>query len=101
MQMIPAFTTAMQDRALRGQPREVYLWLNEELDVVAYRAVKHSAIQQALGIDDSRIFRALQLLIERGYLDRGERDGRLWTYRLIYSNPSATLLPAKRKQSSG
>ena len=99
MHTIPAFATAMQDRALRGHTREVYLWLNEHLDLLTYRPIKHSAIEADLRVEDSTVFRALQLLLERGYLDRGGREGRLWTYRLVYSNPGAVLLPAKSNQS--
>ncbi len=102
MHMTPAFTSAMQDRALRGRTRDVYVWLNEQLDLVDFRAIKHSAIEADLQMRDSNVFRALDLLIERGYLKRGPRDGRLWTYRLVYSNPGAAapaLLPPKSKQS--
>lgn len=90
--MIPAFASAMQDRALRGHPREVYVWLHEHLDVLDYRPVKHSAIEADLGMEDSSIADAITRLLGRGYIARGPRDGRIWTYRLIYSCP---LLPAK------
>lgn len=85
--MIPAFFTAMQDRELKGAPREVYVWCHEHLDVVRHRAVKHSAIESALSINDATVACAISRLLERGYLERGTRDGRLWTYRLVYSNP--------------
>ena len=47
---IPALTTAMRDRSIRGHPREVYLWLHERLDVVEYRVVKHAAIERDLAL---------------------------------------------------
>ncbi len=83
--MIPAYGVAMKDLALRGNARDVYLWCYEHLDVVTYRAVKLSAIEVALRMDDSTVARALVLLVERGYLERGDRTDRLWTYRLYHS----------------
>lgn len=91
--MIPAFATAMQDRTLRGAPREVYVWFHENLDVVDYRSVKHAILESELGMDDSTIAAAVARLVERGYVARGERDGRLWTYRLVYSVPQR-LIPS-------
>lgn len=94
--MIPAFVAAMQDRALRGNARDVYLWCNEHLDVVQYRSVKHSVIESALHMKDSSVADALQVLIDRGYIDRGERMDRLWTYRLFYSRHMIPPVPGQR-----
>lgn len=91
--LIPAFHTAMRDPALRGHPREVYVWLHEQLDVVEYRAVKHLALAEALAMKKQRVFDALTLLQSAGYLVRGERIDRLWTYRLVYSRPSEVPKP--------
>lgn len=90
--MIPAFASAMQDRTLRGNPRDVYVWCHENLDPVDFRPVKHADIELALAMEDSSVADAIARLVERGYLARGSRDGRLWTYRLVYSRP---LHPAK------
>lgn len=96
--MIPAFTTAMQDRALRGHPREVYIWLHQQLDVVEFRIVKHAAIVDALGLEDVSVKRAIDRLLACGYIARGEREGRLWTYRLIYSRPDRAPEPAQSRR---
>lgn len=85
--MIPAFFSALQDKALRGNARDVYLWCHEHLDIVEYRPVKHAIIESALSIKDSSVADAVARLIERRYLDCGPRDGRVVTYRLFYSRP--------------
>jgi hypothetical protein len=85
--MLPAFVSAMQDRALRGTAREVYLWLHERLDVLDFRPIKHSAISVDLGMKEVTVSWAVTRLVERGYLARGPRDGRLTTYRLLHSRP--------------
>lgn len=85
--MIPAFFSALQDREIRGHAREIYVWLNEHLDIVQYRPIKHSVIEQALAIEPTAVKRAIDRLVSAGYLDRGPRDGRIWTYRLFYSRP--------------
>lgn len=94
--VIPAFVAAMQDRTLRGNARDVYLWCHEHLDIVQFRPVKHSVIESALQMKDSSIADALQVLIDRGYLDRGERCDRLWTYRLYYSRNVLPPIPEQK-----
>lgn len=86
--VIPAFMTAMQDPELRGAPREVYLWLHERLDLVEYREVKAIGIQEDLRLHKGTVSDALELLVRLEYLSRGARNGRIWTYRLVYSTPS-------------
>ena len=85
--MIPAFATGMQDRELRGVPRDVYIWLNQQLDVVEFRPVKHVAVCSALGLSESAVFSAMELLVAHGYVKRGRKFGRIRTYRLVYSVP--------------
>ncbi len=85
--MIPAFTSAIQDRALRGHAREVYFWCHEHLDVIEYRSVKHALVAADMEMKDLAVFRSIELLLKRGYLDRGPKEGRCWTYRLVYSRP--------------
>ena len=83
--VIPAFMSAMQDPTLRGHPREVYIWLHENLDIREFREVKQSVIETDLGLRDSTVYRALTRLVERGYLDPGPIQGRIRSYRLFYS----------------
>lgn len=95
-QVIPAYVTAMQDRSLRGHARDVYLWMHEHLDVVEYRAIKHVIVERDLGMEDTAVARSIHRLVAAGYLSRGTREGKLWTYRLVYSCPTrAADLPAK------
>lgn len=85
---VPSFVRAMQDRALRGHPREAYLWLYMRLDFVEYRPVKHAIVDRDLGIGDVAVKRAIDRLVECGYIARGDRvgsTGRLFTYRLTHS----------------
>lgn len=86
--MIPACVTALQDHAIRGNPKEVYLWCHEHLDLVDYRAVKIIEVEQDMQMNKLTIIRALDQLVAHGYIARGERIDRVWTYRLIYSRPS-------------
>jgi hypothetical protein len=88
----PVFDIAMRDRALRGAARDVYVWMNDALTAGEFRAVKHTGIEAAIGISDTQVASAIAMLIASGYLERGLRDGRLSTYRLI-TDPA--LLPAK------
>jgi hypothetical protein len=74
----------------------VYLWCHEHLDVMEYRPVKHSVIEVALSMKDSSIADAIVLLIERGYIERGERSDRLWTYRLLHSRRVLPPIPEQR-----
>jgi hypothetical protein len=85
--VIPAFIAALQDRTLRGAARDVYIWLHEHLDVVDYRPVKHSGIETDLRISSVAIARSFRQLIRDGYIARGPKAGKIWTYRLVYSRP--------------
>jgi predicted transcriptional regulator len=85
----------MQDPALRGNPRELYVYFHERLDVLQYRAVKHSEIGSALRLEDSSVAKAIARLLDCGYIERGAKDGQVCTYRLIYSK-----LPAGVNQLS-
>jgi hypothetical protein len=89
----PAYLDAKQDRALRGSAYLVYLWFDEHLDTVEYRYVKHATIERDLEISDSSVAVAITLLIGRGYLERGPRDGRVASYRLFHSRSSPKAIP--------
>lgn len=99
--VIPAFATAMQDRALRGNPREVYLWCHEHLDLVEYRAVKLSAVEVELGLRHSSVADCMVRLVQHGYLARGESDGRLATYRLLYSRRNDAVASTRAFPQTG
>lgn len=91
--VLPAAVTAMQDRALRGHPRELYVWLYHRLDVVEYRPVKRLEIEIALGMAAITARRACAVLVETGYVARCRQD-RVWAYRLVHSNPTREPRPA-------
>lgn len=93
--MIPAFVQAMQDPATRGHARELYVWLHQRLDVVDFRSVKHSVIDQDLRIGGVAIKRAMDRLVSLGYVARGRRDGRLFSYRLTYSKAGQSAVQQK------
>ena len=89
--VLPAAVTAMQDVALRGNPRELYTWLFHVLDTVQYRTVKLVEIEYALRISQTNASISLRRLIELGYVERErERIGKSdrFSYRLVHSNPA-------------
>lgn len=90
--VIPAFHQLSQDAALRGTPAVLYQeWAHANLCVNEHRPVKLSAVAFAVGIGEAAISRALKRLTAHGYLERGLPDGRLQSYRLVYSRRRATL----------
>ncbi len=82
----PAERDAKHDRALRGTPLTVYLYLLEVLDFVEPRSRKTSALALELGIKEERVSRALKLLVDRGYLWRSPpQKYQVRDYRLYWS----------------
>jgi DNA-binding IclR family transcriptional regulator len=86
--MIPAFTDAKRDRALRGNPMTVYLNLMDVLDPVEWRPIKRLALCAELEIGKTAVAEALDTLVSRGYveLDTSTRAGagQPRRYRLYY-----------------
>jgi hypothetical protein len=86
----PAVSEASRDRALKGSPHTVYLWLAcNLLDVQEYRAVKLTGLATAIGMDEDTASRSLRLLVERGYLAREHRGSAGYVYRLYLSRRAA------------
>lgn len=80
--LFPAMGDASRDRALKGTPHTVYLWLAYNLlDFVEERAIKISGVATAIGIDDDTASKAVRVLVDHGYLVRS--DGH--RYRLALS----------------
>lgn len=96
VRVLAAAAAAMRDRALRGHPLEVYLWLSERLDVVEYRPVKNADGVRELRMRSTMLIASLRLLRERGYVRRrrGSSDSRLWMYRLVSSIATEQQPPA-------
>ncbi len=90
----PAFRESLKDPALRGNPFFVYVWCDEHLDYLEYRFVKHRALERELSMRRSSIADAIAVLVSRGYLSVGPRDGRLTSYRLYHARPSPKTPPA-------
>jgi predicted transcriptional regulator len=86
MQMeIPIFRQIWRDGALPPRAFQVWKAAIEMLDLLEYRRLKLSSIENALEIDASTVSRALTTLVERGYLDRKEGE-----YRVPFSRSDYT-----------
>lgn len=96
--MIPALLAAATDRHLHGAPLAypVLLHLTEVLSLTEFRPVKAWAVADRLHIKPHTAGRALRVLTDRGYLERGEDDARgVGRYRLCWS-PRAVQDAAER-----
>ncbi len=81
--VIPALRDASEDLALRGAPLAVYVFVLHHLERHAFRPVKADAVGATLQMRRHTVGRALSLLVVRGYLAEGPRDGKMRTYRLL------------------
>lgn len=79
-----ALNRAVGPRAIR-----VYGYIVEDLSPTEWRPVKVYSVAHGLGIHRQDAGRALRLLVNEGFLERGERDGPggAWTYRLAEPTP--------------
>ena len=84
---IPSLQAAANDFELAGPPLSIYLYLlHEVLDLQEFRPVKRLALANRLHCHENTVQRALNLLVDRGYLDRGKvKPTEARTYRLVYS----------------
>lgn len=96
--VIPALRDASEDRALRGAPLTVYVWLLHHLELHGHRSAKTHALARALGLRRQTIGEALTVLVRRGYLEEGVRDGKLRTFRLLSArrDPDGPLTVPRR-----
>ena len=94
--MIPALQQAALDPSLRGRTFQVYVFLCGQLDSYQFRPIKITAHAHTLRLKRPHLSRALNLLIEKGYIDAklDENDSRRRVYRLIYSLPETVRKPA-------
>jgi DNA-binding MarR family transcriptional regulator len=94
--MIPALEQAARDPTLRGRAFQVYYVLTLQLDTYQFRTIKVTAEARSLRIGRPQLSRALNLLIERGYieakLDQG--DARRRVFRLVPSVSPEAHTPA-------
>jgi hypothetical protein len=80
---IPAHSEAANDAALRGAPLALYDWLIYRLEPHGYRPVNVSRTAEALGMGRNTVAAALQLLVERGYLQCTTTRTRVIAYRVL------------------
>lgn len=86
--ILPAIGCLLRDRRTRGAPREAYLLILPDLDLMRYTPVKVFQIQNGLGISRRRSIHALHHLVELGYLEQGPPDETgVNTFRLVWACP--------------
>lgn len=89
--MIPAaLRIALRRGGLRGEDYRVLGELYDHLDFVDYRRLKQWEIAAALRVHEGQVSRSLKVLTASGYVDRGPRIDRVYTYRLRVSPPEIT-----------
>jgi hypothetical protein len=74
--------TVATDKTLTPRCIHVFLVLFAQLDVLDYRRVKLAGMIKQLGMSKWRISRCVRQLRDRGYVEAGELDGAIRTYRL-------------------
>ena len=92
--MIPALRDAANDKAIRGEPLRVYLWLvTNLLDTQEMRPVKITGLSVSMRIKRHTVTRALKLLTIGGYLERRYVEGEGYYYRayLVRRHPLVPL----------
>lgn len=83
--VIPALVDAGRDPVLAGAPLRVYVVLVSRLDVMTATTIKADALARELGMRPHTVGRAISMLVERGYLGEGRRDGRMRRLRLHFA----------------
>jgi DNA-binding MarR family transcriptional regulator len=82
--ILPALAEATTDRDLRGWPMHVLVYLHRILDVGEDRYVKAWVIARDIGAKRRTVTHALKLLVDKGYLRRGQKaEGNIGSYRLV------------------
>lgn len=101
--LFPAMVAASNDLKLRGAPLDVYLWLVcHRLDFHEYRPVKLTALAISRQLRRNTASRALQILIDRGYIERiyVHRDGHQYRLCITKKEPPGPLHPLDNSTSS-
>jgi hypothetical protein len=83
----PRLRDATTDLGLRGAPLLVYVYLLHELDPVEHRPLKILPVATILHLKEVTTWRAIRRLVDNRYLEQGPVDGRIRTYRLVWSAP--------------
>ncbi len=93
--MIPAALAALTDMRLHRCDLTVYGLALQELDVTQHRTMKRSAMARQAGMKPTNVSRSLRRLAALGYLERGQLEGKLRTYRLAYSARVSQVIPIR------
>lgn len=97
-----ALTEIARDRACFGAPSSVYLWLlTHLLDVESFRPVKVAGVAAGMGVSAGTVRRALELLEQRGYLQRESRPDDVSAYRIRWTKLPSAAAPATSAASEG
>lgn len=95
--ILPAVGCLLRDRRTRGAPREAYLFLLPDLDLVRYTPVKTLLVQHGLSCNRRAACDALRKLVDLGYLEKGEPDETgVNTYRLVWACPIGSEIAPPR-----
>lgn len=81
---------AAADRRIRGAPFLLLMHLSDELDDDAYKAKKTKVVARELHLELPTVARALRRLVAAGYLERGAKIDRVWSYRLKWQGETVT-----------
>jgi DNA-binding transcriptional ArsR family regulator len=85
--MPKTFRHAERNTAVTGAVElKVFGELHETLNTVEYLPAKPWYIAEVLGVDIRSVQRALNSLEELGYLERGEKNGNGFTFRITMPN---------------
>lgn len=84
--MIPScLVQAAKDPAIRGATLSLYVLLFEYLSAQEHRPAKLASLARELGVKEPMISKSIRILVDRGYLARGQDDGAMRTYLLELS----------------
>lgn len=81
---------AAADRRIRGAAVVVYFHLAEHLDDEIFTAKKTKVVARELHLEPPTAARALRRLVAEGYLERGQKIDRVWSYRLKWPEEMQT-----------
>lgn len=82
--ILPALKEAAFDRGLPGHALRVLVYLHGTLELGEYRPLKQAGVADDLAISRPAVQMAVQALVDRGYLRRGQvEEGNITNYMLL------------------
>lgn len=83
---LPALFAASKDRALKGSPITVYVWLiHNLLDVETFKPIKIDGLAAALEMKPETTSRSVRALVDGGYIERRYVKRAGYSYRLRWA----------------